>query len=351
MYAYVGTRTTKERNARGLGISVFALNAEQTRLELVQLVDGLVNPSFLALNAAGDVLYTVHGDQFEISALDVDRQSGALSLRQQVHCGGRNPVHLAIAPDGRHVLVSNHLSGNVAVLPLAADGSIGAVSQTVEMPGEIGPHRIEQKCAKPHFNPFDPSGRFIVVPDKGVNRVFSYRFADGRLEPSTVPHATTRETAGPRHVAFHPTQPFAYVVNELDSTVTAYRFDATTGELQPFQILSSLPDTFTGDSRASEIEISKSGETLYASNRGDDSIAVFRVDPTTGRLRFIEAVSSDGTTPRFFALTPNGRTLFCLNEDSDTIVGFDVDPEQGTLKRSGFSIGIGSPVCMVFTPR
>jgi 6-phosphogluconolactonase (cycloisomerase 2 family) len=337
MYAYVGSRTTRERNARGEGITVYRLSADQRTLERVQVVGDLVNPSFLALNKRGDRLYSVHGDGHEVSVFRVDRASGLLSFMQQQDCQGRNPVHLALDPNEAFLVVSNHLTHALAVLPVLA-----------EMPGSPGPHRVEQPFAKPHHNPFDPSGRFVVVPDKGLDRVFAFRFEAGRLGPTAQAFAQTRETAGPRHLAFHPRGPYAYVVNELDSTVTAYRFDALSGALEAFQILPSLPDTFTGNSRASEIVIDASGLTLYASNRGLDSIATFRIDPATGRLTFLEVVASQGTTPRFIALSPDGGTLFVLNEDSDSIVSFEVDGATGRLGQAGGRTSCGSPVCMIF---
>jgi 6-phosphogluconolactonase len=348
-FAYVGSRTTRERNARGDGISVFKLDSAQGQLDPVLVVGDLVNPSFLALNRRGDMLYTVHGDQHEVSALRVDRTSGALAWMQRQDCQGLNPVHLALDPSGRHLVVSNHVSGTLAVLPLRDDGTVAPVSQLVTLEGTRGPHRVEQPFAKPHSNPFDPSGRFVVVPDKGLDRVFSFRFEEGRLVPAAAPHADTRENAGPRHLAFHPTAPYAYAVNELDSSVTAYRFDTQTGALTPLQILSTLPDHFTGNSRASEIVVDATGRMLYASNRGYDSIAVFRLDAVTGRMSFISAQESLGRTPRFFTLTPDGRFMFVLNEGSDSIVAFAVDSASGALHPTGWSIACASPVCMVFS--
>ncbi len=348
MYAYVGSRTTRERNARGEGITVFRMSADQCRLDKVQVVGDLVNPSFLTLNKRGDRLYTVHGDGHEVSVFRVDRASGLLSFMQRQDCQGRNPVHLALDPNDEFLVVSNHLTHALAVMPVLADGSLGAVSQQVEMPGLPGPHRVEQPFAKPHHNPFDPGGRFVIVPDKGLDRVFVFRFEAGRLVPAARPFAQTREAAGPRHLAFHPLRPYAYVVNELDSTVTAYRFDALTGSLDAIQVLPSLPDTYTGNSRASEITIDASGLTLYASNRGLDSVAMFRIDPATGRLEFIEVVDSQGATPRFIALAPDGGTLFVLNEDSDSIVAFDIDRASGRLGKVRGHTVCGSPVCMVF---
>lgn len=348
MWAYVGSRTTRERNARGEGLSVYAVDAQCGRLERVQLVSGLVNPSYLCLSADRRMLYTVHGDMSEVSAFGVDAASGQLSFVNTRSTGGRNPVHLALDRSGQHLVVSNHLASTVVVLPLLADGSIGEVCHSVTLSGPLGPHRIEQQLAKPHFNPFDPSGRFVLVPDKGLDRVFSFRFQAGRLEPASTPFATAREGAGPRGLVFHPSRPLAYVVNELDSSVTTYGFDAATGALNPLQILPSLPSDFTGNSRAAGIAVDAAGRRLYVSNRGYDSIAVFEIDAASGLLQWLQAVPTGGRTPRFFTLSPNGRLLFALNEDSDNISVFDVDAQSGQLQANGEQTACGSPVCMVF---
>lgn len=350
MYAYVGSRTTRERNARGDGISVFKVDPGSGVLSRVQVVGELVNPSYLALSHDGSQLYTVHGDRSEVSTFRIDQHSGALSFVSQRNTGGRNPVHLALDAGGRHLVVTNHLGASVVVLPIEADGSLGAVTQTLPIDGPIGPHRIEQQQAKPHFNPFDPSGRWVIVPDKGLDRVFSLRFDAGRLQPAATPYVQAREGAGPRSLVFHPSRPFAYVANELDSTVTTYRFDAETGALTALHVLPTLPPTFTGNSRAAGICIDAAGRTLYVSNRGHDSIAVFRIDADTGLPTFVAAPSSGGRTPRDFTLSPDGRLLYALNEDSDSIVTFTVDPSDGSLAATGAVVACGSPVCMVFSP-
>lgn len=349
MYAYVGSRTTRERNARGEGITVYKVDQEKGTLELVQVVKDLVNPSFLALNKAGDRLYTVHGDLSDVSAFSVDKASGKLTFINRQGTEGKNPVHLALDPSERFLVVSNHIGGSLAVVNVAQDGSLGSLNQLLKLEGPLGPHRVEQPFSKPHFNPFDPSGNFVLVPDKGLDRVFSFRFDNGKLFPADQPFVATREGAGPRHIALHPVAAFAYVVNELDSTVTSYRFDAQTGALKPQQVLPSLPASYTGNSRASEIEIDRSGRFLYASNRGYDSVAVFAIDQGTGLLSPVEFMPTDGKTPRFFTLTPNERYLFALNEDSDTIVSMAVDAKRGSLSKTGFSVSTGSPVCMIFT--
>ncbi|HEY1229879.1 MAG TPA: lactonase family protein [Ramlibacter sp.] len=346
LVAYVGSRTTRERQARGEGISVFEVDPASGALERIQLVGDLVNPSFLALNRAGDRLYTVHGDGEEVSAFAV-AGDGSLSFLNRVGCGGRNPVHLALAPDERSLVVSNHLSGSLAVMAIGSDGHLGGVRQLLDLPGKPGPHRTEQPFSKPHFNPFDPSGRFVVVPDKGLDRIFSFALDGQALQPAACPWVDTREGAGPRHVAFHPRLPALYAVNELDSTVTVYAFDDGTGALQARQVLPTLPDRFTGNSRAAEIEVSADGRFLHASNRGHDSIAAFAIE-ADGLLRFIAAEPSGGRTPRFFALAPHGAHLYALNEDSDSIVRFDVDRSSGALARTADVTRCGSPVCMVF---
>jgi 6-phosphogluconolactonase len=349
MYAYVGSRTTRERNARGEGISVYRADEPGGALSLVQVVGDLVNPSYLALSNRGTHLYTVHGDQSDVSAFRVDRDTGALSFLNRQSTEGRNPVHLALAPDGRALIVTNHIGASVALLSIAADGSLGAVQQLLPFAGPLGPHRIEQQQAKPHFNLLDPSGRFVIVPDKGLDRVFGFRLQGSQLLPAASPFVQAREGAGPRSLVFHPSRPFAYVVNELDSTVTTYGFDAETGALMPLQIVPTLPSGFAGNSRAAGITIDATGHTLYASNRGHDSIAVFRVDARNGLLDFVTADSSGGRTPRFITLSPDGRVLYVLNEDSDTIVGFAVDAATGGLGAAGPAIACGSPVCMVFS--
>ncbi|TDH59935.1 lactonase family protein [Dankookia rubra] len=350
-YAYVGCRTTRERNARGDGINVYRTDAATGDWSHVQLVEGLLNPSFLAFDRHRRFLYTVHGDSTEVSAFRIDDATGRLSFLNRRSTGGRNPVHLAVDPTNRFMVVANHITSTVAVLRIdPEEGSIGELTDLVKLEGTIGPHRVEQPFAKPHQTEFDTAGRFIIVPDKGLDRVFAFRLeaASGKLVPTEQGSVVAREASGPRHVALHPAAPYAYVVNELDSTVTAYRYDGQTGALEPFQILSALPDTFTGNSRAAEIAVSSDGRFVYASNRGHDSIAVLTVDVGTGRLTVQQWIASGGRTPRFFAPDPTGRFLYVANEDSDTILRFEVAAEAGELTLAGEVARTGSPVCILF---
>ena len=348
-FAYVGCRTTRERNARGDGLNVYRVDPGSGAWTHVQLVDGLLNPSFLAFDRTRRFLYTVHGDSTAMSAFRIDGQSGRLTFLNRQETGGRNPVHLAVDATNRFVVVANHVTSTLAVLPIDPEtGHVGERTALVALEGAIGPHRVEQPFAKPHQVEFDPQDRFLTVPDKGLDRVFTFRLdtAAGTLVPTAQGSAVAREGAGPRHVAMHPTAPYAYVVNELDSTVTAYRRDRESGALEPFQLLSALPDSFTGNSRAAEIVISRDGRFVYASNRGHDSIAVFAVEEGTGRLAPVQWVASGGRTPRFITLDPAGRTLYAANEDDDSIMAFAV--AEGRLSPAGTVARTGSPVCILF---
>ncbi|MGV7217111.1 lactonase family protein [Bradyrhizobium sp. UFLA05-112] len=348
-FVYVGARTTKERNARGDGLNVYAMDNATGAWRHVQLLGDLVNPSFLAFDRTRRFLYTVHGDLSDITAMAIDPASGRLAVINRQSTEGKNPVHLAIDPTNRFVVVANHITSTLALLPRQDDGSLGAVIDLVKLEGKIGPHRVEQPFAKPHQVEFDPSGAFIVVPDKGLDLVFTYRIDAERAKLVLAGKPVqAREGAGPRHVAFHPQGRLAYVVNELDSTVTAYRFDPATGALNPFQIASAVPDAYTGNSRAAEIAVSSDGRFVYASNRGDDSIATFAIDQVTGRLSSVGWTPSGGKTPRFFALASSDTLLFAANEDTDTVKLFKRDTTSGRLIATDQVVHIGSPVCILF---
>ena len=353
--AYVGGRTSRERNARGDGINVYRVAPDGEPWTHLQLVGDLINPAFLAFDRTRRTLYTVHGDSSEVSAFRIDPASGRLAFLNRQSTGGRNPVHLTVDPTNRFLVVANHVTtptmeSGLAVLALAPDGALGELADLVALKGKLGPRRVEQPYPKPHQVQCDPAGRFIIVPDKGRDVVESYTLsAEGKLKLAAPPVPHAQEAAGPRHIAFHPSRPFGYVINELNSTVTAYRFDAATGALAPFQVLPALPDDFVGDSRAAEIGVSTDGRFVYASNRGSDTIAAFEVDPRSGRLNARGWHPSGGKTPRFFALAPGGGHLFVANEESDTIVALKVDAKAGTLSAPSVVAKVGSPTCIVFS--
>jgi 6-phosphogluconolactonase (cycloisomerase 2 family) len=350
-FAYVGCRTSRERNAHGDGISVW--RPTQDGWQPIQTVDKLLNPSYLAFDRTQDFLYAVHGDSTDISAFRIDRHTGKLTFLNKVPTGGANPVHLTLDPANRFIVIANHIVRgdkvpNISVIARNPDGTLGAMTDLVKLNGKIGPHRVEQPFPKPHQVAYDPAEKFIIVPDKGCDLVRSYSLSqDGKLTQVVTP-AVAREEAGPRHVSFHPTRPFAYVVNELDSTLTAYQYDAATGALTAFQILSSLPDSFTGNSRASEIAISGDGRFVYASNRGSDSIGVFAADPQTGRLTALGWQPCGGKTPRFHAISPFDDSILVTNEESDSITRMPIDPKSGLVGEAKVVVQTGSPTCLLF---
>lgn len=352
-FAYVGCRTSRERNARGDGIGVYRIDGAGAWAR-IQLVGDLVNPSYLAFDRSGRMLYTVHGDATEASAFRIDAKSGQLSFVDKVATGGCNPVHLMADPSNRFMVVANHIvrdgvKSGIASLPIGSDGRLGAPVDVVAFDGAIGPHRVEQPFPKPHQVEFDRSGRFVMVPDKGCDRVLVYAIDPaGKLHAVSGATAPARETSGPRHIAFHPGNRLAYLINELDSTICCYRFDPATGAIRPFQIVSALPDSFTGNSRGSEIAVSDDGRFVYASNRGHDSIALFAIDGASGRLSAVDWVPSLGKTPRFFALSPDGAALFIANEEGHNIVRYAVDRQSGRLSKGAVVAETGSPTSIVF---
>ena len=349
--AYVGCRTTRERNARGDGIVVYRL--EDGNWKQVQLIGDLLNPSYLTFDREKRFLYTVHGDASEISAFGI-HADGTLHFLNRQSCHGKNPVHLAADPSNRFIVVANHLTvenyvSNIAVLPRQPDGSLGAISDLVPLSGKIGPHRVEQPFAKPHQVGYDPRGRFIAVPDKGCDLVRLFELGtEGKLKALDGP-AVARPGAGPRHIAFRPDSRFAYVANELDSTITGYRYNPETGSLTAFQRLPSTPDNFTGYNTGSEVAVSESGRFLYVSNRGDDSIGAFAINQTDGRLSPLGWVPCGGRTPRFFSLSPDEHSLYVANEDGDCITAFVVNQQSGLLTPRGVVARTGSPTCIVFS--
>jgi 6-phosphogluconolactonase len=353
MYAYVGSFTTAKRKARGDGIHIYRMDADTGAWAHLQHIGELTNPSFLALSPDQRFLYSVHGDSDYVTAFALDRATGEAKLLNRAASGGSNGVQLAVDPSGKYLIVANYASGSVGVLPILPDGSLKDQQQLVPLPGEPGPHRTQQPSSEPHDIVFDSSGRFVLVPDKGLDRVFVFRFdaSQGRLTPAEPGSVKTRPGAGPRHLAFHPKLPVVWVLNELDSTTTTYRWDREHGSLLPIQVITTLPTDFTGYSTTVEIAVSADGSTVYCSNRGHDSVAIFSANPTTGVLTPVGWQSTEGATPRSIGLDPTSRFLYAANENADTIVTFAVEKASGRLTPTGQVIKNASPVTIVFTTR
>ena len=349
MYAYVGSFTTAQRKARGDGIHVYRADPATGAWTHVQHIGDLVNPSYLALSRDQRFLYSIHGDEDYATAFALDPATGQARLLNRAATGGKNGVREAVDPSGKFLVMANYASGSVAVLGIAPDGSLKDQHQLVQLPGEPGPHKVEQVSSHPHDIVFDPSGRFVLVPDKGLDRVFVFRFDDatGRLTPTEQGSVKSRPGAGSRHLAFHPKLPIVWVLNELDSTIATYRFDTERGALTALQVMSTLPSDFTGYSTTAEIAVSPDGRFVYGSNRGHDSVTIFAAN-AQGLLSVVGWQPSQGAGPRFIGLDPAGRFLHAANEQGDTVVTFGVDASSGKLTPTGQVIKNASPVTIVF---
>ena len=347
LFAYVGSYTTPERQGRGNGINVYRVDPRTGGFRHVQRVGGLENPSFLALNAAETHLYSVHGDRSEATSFTIDRRTGRLTLLNRQSTGGFNPVHLAFDRSGRHLAIANYTTDSVCVLPVQRDGALGPYSTLTVVKGELGPHKVQQRGIYPHDIPLDPSGRFFYVPCKGGDCVISYRLDARRGVLVETSRVTARPNAGPRHIAFHPRRALAYVLNELDSTITTYRQDRRTGALAPLHVVRSTPAEFTAYSTGAEIAVDRAGRNVYVTNRGHDSVGVFAIDRASGTLSPRQFVPTHGDTPRFFCLDPAERFLYVANQGGHSIVAYKVGRE-GKLSPTRVRLRVGSPACIVF---
>jgi 6-phosphogluconolactonase len=349
---YVGTYT---EDGRTDGIHLVRMDTRSGKLRLVSSVNAGVNPSFLTLHPNGRVLYAVNEvDKYNgkasgaVSAFAIASDTGALTRRNEQPSEGGGPCFVSVDRSGRVVLVANYDGGSVALLPIEADGSVAPASQVVKHTGK-GPNADRQEAAHAHCIVADPSNRFAFSADLGADRVFVYRLD---VEGKSLRHVeggdgVMRPGAGPRHIAFHPTLPLVFVANELDSTVATLRFDAERGALTPLDVHSTVPAKWTGTNYPADIHIAPSGRTLYVSNRGHNSLAVFSVS-SSGALALEQVVSTDGDWPRNFTLDPTGRWVLVANQKSGSVVVFSRDQKSGRLTPTRERIALPSPVCLRF---
>jgi 6-phosphogluconolactonase len=348
LFAYIGCFTEVSRKAKGKGISVYQIDPSGA-WTLLQTLETVPNPQFIALDRQQRFLYSVHGDGTEVCAYAIDKPSGQLKFLNKQLTNGMNSTHLTPDPSNRYIVIGN--GPGVAVFPINQDGSLAPFSDMVPAAGEVGPHRNQRGAGPhPHYVSFDPSGRFLVAPDRGTDRVLIYRLdlSTGKLVANDPGFAKTRSGAGPRHLAFHPAKPWAYVCDELDSTVTAYAWNSDRGELKAFQVIPTLPASYMGNNSPAEIEVAPSGNFVYVSNRGHDSIVIYSVDPESGLLAPLGWEPTQGRTPRFFTLDPSGGLLYAANLESHNIVAFRVDQDTGKLTPVGRMVETGSPSCIIF---
>ena len=350
---YVGTYT---EGTKSEGVYTLSMDRRSGTLRRVGSVDAGANPSFLTIHPNGRVLYAVNEvEKYHekatgaVGTFAIASDTGALTRLNEQPSEGGAPCFVSVDRSGRVVLVANYAAGSVAMLPIKADGSLGPATKVVRHTGS-GPNAERQSAQHAHCIVADPSNRFALAADLGADRVFVYRLDldDNSLRHIEGGDAVMRAGAGPRHIAFHPTLPLVFVANELDSTVATLRFDAERGALSPLDIRSTIPPGWTGTNYPADIHIASSGRTLYVSNRGLNSLAVFSVAASTGALTLEQMVSTEGDWPRNFSLDPTGRWLLVANQRSDSVVVFGRDPESGRLTPTRQQIAIPSPVCLRF---
>jgi 6-phosphogluconolactonase len=351
IYVYVGAYT--QPSGRAEGITVYRFDPASGALTPLATVPN-ASPSFLAVDPARRFLFAVNEVADEggtvrgtVSAFAIDRTTGGLTFLNSQSSHGTSPCHLAVDPGGAWVIVANYGSGHIAVYPVGADGTLGAATEVFQQVGS-GPHP-RQQGPHAHAAVFDPAGRHLALVDLGIDRTLLYRLdtAAGTLLPDGT-GAVAPPGGGPRHIAFAADGRYAYVNNEIGSSVTTYAYDAAQATFAALQTLPTLPDGFTGANSTAEIAIHPNSRFVYVSNRGHDSIAIFAVDPASGTLRALGHVSTQGQTPRNFAIDPSGAFLYAANQNTDTIVQFRIDGATGDLTPTGQVTQTPTPVCILF---
>jgi len=336
----------------GPGIYGLRLHSATGRLTRIGLAVATASPSFLIVHPNGRFLYAVneagHNDD-TVSSFAIDLKSGKLAALNQVSARGSSPCALALDKTGRFLAVANYASGSIGVLPVLSDGRLGEAAgfdqhhgSSVNPARQTGPHA--------HSVLFSPDNRYLLSSDLGLDKIFVYRFdaSAGTIALGPEP-VSVAAGSGPRHLVFHPNGQTLYVIDEMTSTVEVFHYDATSGALGQLQTVPTVPESFTAPNIAAEIAVNATGSVLYASNRGQDSLALFSIDPQRSAIAPMEQVSSLGKTPRYFTFDPTGHYLIVANQDSDNLVVFRVHPRTGELRPAGAPVkGVPKPSCIVF---
>jgi len=351
--AWIGTTTPKSGESKGIYRAT--MNLETGILSKPELAAEIGSPGFVALHPNGTRLYSVcqlpDGQGGGVAAFAISEDGQSLRLLNAQPIGDGGSCHLAVDSTGRCLFTAQYSGGSVAVFPLDTDGRILPRSALIEHEGS-GPNEVRQKAPHPHWVGVDPGNRFLFVPDLGIDRVVIYRidFEQGQIERHGAGQCPPG--SGPRHFKFHPNGKTAYVVNELDLSVTVFDYDAQAGTLEPVQTISTLPEELREiASSGSEIRVHPTGTFVYAANRGHDTIAAFQVDPASGKLTFIEREPVRGSWPRNFNIDPTGQWLLAAGRNSNTISVFRIDPDTGGLIYTGKTVNCPTPICIEFQSR
>jgi 6-phosphogluconolactonase len=360
IFVFTGAYTGFPPHPRGRadGVDVFRMQPETGSLTHVSTQPGVDNPTYLAVSSDHRQLYAINAvNEIDgvpggaVEAFSIDQQTGALTFLDRVSTVGPGPAFVAVDSARRFVLVANYHGGSIALFPVLEDGRLAPASDFIQ---HVGSSVHPSRQAEPHAHSInlDPTERFALVADLGLDRIVVYRLdrENRKLVLNDPPFAALEPGAGPRHLDFHPNGQFVFVINELASTVTGFIWDGRRGALTALQTLSTLPPGWVGENSTADIHVHPSGKFVYGSNRGHDSLAVYTVDETSGQLTYVENTSTRGKTPRNFAIDPTGRFILVANQDTDSIVTFRVDQSTGKLAPNGDVVSTGTPVCVKITP-
>jgi len=347
--AFVGTYTGKTGSK---GIYAYEFDSSTGKLSLKGVATETESPSWVTIHPNGKFAYAANetGPQSTITAFSIDKSSAKLTQLNQLSALGADPCYLSFDKTGKFLFAANYSSGNVVVFPILADGKLGEYTADVKDAGALGPNKERQEGPHAHWVQVSPDNRFVFVSDLGLDAIISYRFDSkkGTLTPNDPPAAKLTPGAGPRHVTFSPNGKFVYVVSELANTVTAFSYNPDKGTLHELQVLSTLPNGFSGRNDDAEITEDPQGKWLFASNRGHDTIAVFAVSPSDGTLRHVGEYPTGGQEPRHFTIDPSGQFLLAENQNSNSIVVFRIDRNTGALTKISQTDNVPSPVCLAF---
>ena len=367
-FLFVGTYTNsgnlggdpKLDSTGSKGIYVYRFDAATGKATVLSHTEGVCNPSYLVIAADGHHLYACTESRMlgkgSVSAFDLDRRTGKLRLIDKVPSGGDNPAYVTVSTSGKWVAVANYTGGSLSVFPTDANGALKPFVRNIQHTGHgVNPQRQE----KPHVHSvlFGPDEKYLYVQDLGLDRISIEHFDASASEPIGTEAeqrpamiVATPPGSGPRHLVFHPNGKFAYLIEEMGGCVDVYKYDPATGRLDSLQRIPAHPDTATGSFRSADLHVSPDGRFLYVSNRAENNIAIFSVNPATGHLQQLGYVPTLGNEPRNFTLDPSGKWLLIGNQESDSIILYQVDSSTGRLLPTGRKLSVPRPTCLKMVP-
>lgn len=341
--AYVGTYTT----GYSKGIYRITIDKVSGKIDEIGVAAEISNPTYLCINKSNTHLYSVAkiGDDGGVAAFSLNNSNGELHPLNHMVSPGSPPCHVSLDCVGKYLFSANYHRGSADVYSIREDGSIKTLSSKITHEGS-GPIKERQEKPHAHYTGLTPDEKYLCVIDLGIDKLMVYRFTDGII--SECCSLSFNPGSGPRHMAFHPRGRFVYLLTELSSELIVLEYDSSRGSFSVIQSISTLPEDYSGENLGSAVHISPDGKYVYASNRGDNSITVFSIDISSGRLEFVSRTPCGGSFPRDFAIEPSGRFLYVTNQNSSNIVSFVIDKSTGRITQSGSPVPVPNPVCIKF---